>query len=196
MTPSAPALKRNGKHRSMLANLASVGGRARAEQLSPRRRVAIARKAARARWRKHATEVEANRVRVWETPPEVFEPLDDEFHFTLDAAASDTNAKCRRYYTKEQDGLAQPWAPERVWCSPPYDSVTLHLWMKKAYQESLLGALVVMLVPVRTDADWWHGYVEGKAEARFLPGRVKFTLGSIRRQSPIPIVAIVFRTAK
>ena len=160
MKPSAPALKpnpvRDGKHRAMLADLASVGGRARAEQLSPRRRAAIARKAARARWRKHATEVEEKRVRVrvWETPPEVFEPLDAEFRFTLDAAASDTNAKCPRYFTKEQNGLTQPWAPERVWCSPPYDSATLHLWMKKAYEESLLGALVVMLVPVRTDADW------------------------------------------
>ena len=40
----------------------------------------------------------------WETPQSLFNALDSEFHFTLDVAASDQNAKCKRYYTKESDG--------------------------------------------------------------------------------------------
>lgn len=55
----------------------------------------------------------------WETPQDFFDMLDAEFGFTLDAAADARNHKCPRYYTREQDGLKQPW-PGTVWCNPPY----------------------------------------------------------------------------
>lgn len=45
----------------------------------------------------------------WATPPEFFKALDAEFHFTLDVCATAENAKCRNYFTEEQDGLAQSW---------------------------------------------------------------------------------------
>lgn len=45
----------------------------------------------------------------WATPPEFFEALDKEFHFDLDPCADETNHKCERYFTKEQDGLKQSW---------------------------------------------------------------------------------------
>ena len=45
----------------------------------------------------------------WATPQDFFDKLNDEFHFTLDAAASPDNAKCANYFTEEQDGLAQSW---------------------------------------------------------------------------------------
>ena len=45
----------------------------------------------------------------WETPQWLFNQLDDEFHFTLDAAATDKSAKCPAYYTPETDGLKSPW---------------------------------------------------------------------------------------
>ena len=45
----------------------------------------------------------------WATPQDFFDKLNDEFHFTLDAAASPDNAKCTNYFTEEQDGLAQSW---------------------------------------------------------------------------------------
>ena len=41
----------------------------------------------------------------WETPQEFFGRLNEEFHFTLDVCANDENAKCGKYYTKDQDGL-------------------------------------------------------------------------------------------
>lgn len=45
----------------------------------------------------------------WETPQTFFEKLNEEFQFTLDAAASDRNHKCDIYFTKETDGLSQIW---------------------------------------------------------------------------------------
>ena len=45
----------------------------------------------------------------WTTPQSLFEELDREFHFDLDAAASDLNHKCSRYFTKETDGITQNW---------------------------------------------------------------------------------------
>ena len=45
----------------------------------------------------------------WETPQRLFDELDAEFHFTLDAAASDENHKCARYFTQNDDGLRQNW---------------------------------------------------------------------------------------
>lgn len=45
----------------------------------------------------------------WETPQELFDQLDRMFHFTLDAASSDENAKCEKHFTAEDDGLKQNW---------------------------------------------------------------------------------------
>ena len=54
------------------------------------------------------------------TMPDDFAILHARFGFTIDVAASDANAKCPRYFTEDDDGLAVPWAGERVWCNPPY----------------------------------------------------------------------------
>lgn len=43
------------------------------------------------------------------TPKEFFAELDKEFHFTLDAAATEASAKCAAFYTPETDGLTKPW---------------------------------------------------------------------------------------
>lgn len=46
---------------------------------------------------------------MWETPQELFEKLDGEFHFTLDACATHENAKCKRYFTERDNALVQDW---------------------------------------------------------------------------------------
>ena len=61
----------------------------------------------------------SSKTDLWETPQDFFDMLDAEFGFTLDAAADAQNHKCPCYYTREQDGLKQPW-PGTVWCNPPY----------------------------------------------------------------------------
>lgn len=55
----------------------------------------------------------------WSTPQEFFDKLNEEFRFTLDPCADDLNHKCDKYYTEEQDGLAQDWSGESVFCNPP-----------------------------------------------------------------------------
>lgn len=108
------------------------------------------------------------------TPDDLFNALHLEFGFTLDVAASHDNAKCSRYFTEDDDGLRQPWVPERCWMNPPYSQC--EWWTEKAAREARAGALVVALLPVRSDLHWFHRHVMGEdAEVRFIRGRVRFT---------------------
>jgi len=126
----------------------------------------------------------------WETPPEVFDPLNDEFGFTLDVASSDENKKCDMHFTLNEDGLLQPWEGETCWMNPPYGRV-IKDWCAKAHREAHLGATVVGLVPARTDVKWFHEHVLGHAEVRFVKGRIKFVGGD--SCAPFPSIIIIWR---
>lgn len=127
----------------------------------------------------------------WETPPWLFKELDDEFHFTLDAAANDDNHKCRKYFTKKDDSLVQNWGGYTVFCNPPYGK-QIKKWCRKAYEESLKpDTTVVMLIPARTDAAWFHDYILGKAEIRFIRGRLRFS--GATQNAPFPSMVVVFQ---
>lgn len=116
----------------------------------------------------------------WATPPALFMALHREFDFTSDVAASDAGhdaALLARYFTKQQDALAQSWAGERVFCNPPYGR-DLDKWCAKARHEAHdEGALVVYLLPARTGNRWFHEHVLRRAEIRFLRGRLKYRRG-------------------
>lgn len=114
----------------------------------------------------------SSKTDLWETPQTFFDELNQEFGFTLDACAVPDNAKCERYYTPEQDGLSQPWDGV-VWCNPPYGR-EVGKWVRRGLMASENGAIVVMLLPARTDTKWFHDYIYGKAEIRFVRGRLKF----------------------
>ena len=114
----------------------------------------------------------SSKTDLWETPQTFFDKLNQEFGFTLDACAVPDNAKCERYYTPEQDGLSQPWDGV-VWCNPPYGR-EVGKWVRRGLMASENGAIVVMLLPARTDTKWFHDYIYGKAEIRFVRGRLKF----------------------
>jgi phage N-6-adenine-methyltransferase len=121
------------------------------------------------------------------TAPEVFAPLNARFRFTLDVAALPHNAKLERYFTPEQDGLAQSWAGERVWCNPPYSSI--EPWIAKAWTSS--AELIVMLLPAnRTEQGWWQRHIEprrdfpGGVRVEFLPGRMRFIAAGADRIGP------------
>lgn len=79
---------------------------------------------------------------------------------------------------------------EIVWCNPPYGR-EIGKWVEKAYKESLEGATVVLLLPARTDTKWFHDYIYGKAEIRFVRGRLKF--GDGKNSAPFPSMVVVFR---
>ena len=118
----------------------------------------------------------------WATPEDFFRELDAIFHFDLDACATDENAKCSRFYTRQDNALGQRWAGT-VWMNPPYGR-QISVFMKKAYEESQRGATVVCLVPSRTDTDWWHRYAK-RGQVIYIKGRFKF--GGSPQSAPFPV---------
>jgi phage N-6-adenine-methyltransferase len=111
----------------------------------------------------------------WCTPQDFFDKLNAEFHFVLDAAATEHSAKCSNFFTPETDGLNQSWnCGGAVFCNPPYGR-SLKKWIQKAYHESQSGQTIVLLIPARTDTAAFHDYIYGKAEIRFVRGRLTFT---------------------
>lgn len=125
----------------------------------------------------------------WETPQEFFDQWDVVFHFQLDVCASEQNAKCKAFFSREQDGLKMMWAPyTSIWMNPPYGR-EIGKWMRKAYEESCMGCLVVCLVPARTDVRWWHDYAM-RGIIHFVNGRIKF--GGYPKCAPFPSAVVVF----
>ena len=128
---------------------------------------------------------------VWATPQEFFDKLDEEFHFTLDPCALPSNAKCKKFYTPDDDGLQQDWGGNAVFCNPPYGR-KVGAWIKKCYEESLKPhTTVVALVFARTDTAWFHDYALDKAEIRFVRGRLKF--GGQKNAAPAPSMVLIYR---
>ncbi len=115
----------------------------------------------------------------WSTPVDVYVALDAEFHFQYDP--------CPLGGYGAVDGLRIDWA-QRNFVNPPYSKIKD--WVKKAYEEALLGKTVVMLIPSRTDTRWWHEYVMKAKEIRFIKGRLKF--GEAKNSAPFPSAIVVF----
>lgn len=123
----------------------------------------------------------------WETPQEFFDELNSTFHFDLDACASQGNAKCDRYFTKDDNALEQHWTGT-VWMNPPYGR-QIESFMKKAFMESCKGATVVCLVPARTDTRWWHRYAN-RGMVIHIKGRLSF--GGASSPAPFPSAVVIF----
>lgn len=149
--------------------------------------------------RKHNTQAEPD---VRESPKVLYNELNEEFSFTLDAAATHQNALCSTYFTEQGLFFVRPWETTtgyikksddngltgrwfgRVFLNPPYSNVGD--WVIKASMEAALGdvELIVMLIPAnRTEQAWWHDYIEphrdtphGSLKTRFIRGRKHFTI--------------------
>ena len=131
----------------------------------------------------------SSRSEEWATPVDFFSALDDEFGFTLDPCATRQNAKCRRYYTKADNGLVQDWGQRTVFCNPPYGR-DIGDWVKKCFLAAKAGATVVLLVHARTDTRYFHNWIDGKAELRFVRGRLKF--GDSTQSAPFPSLVAIY----
>lgn len=114
----------------------------------------------------------------WSTPQELYEALDKEFHFNDDPCP----------LQPDNDGLMREWGSS-TYCNPPYGR-GITRWLKKAQEEALKGKIIVCLIPSRTDTRWWHHYVMGAREIRFLKGRLKF--GNSTNSAPFPSAIVVF----
>lgn len=109
----------------------------------------------------------------WKTPRDLFEHLDKLYGFTLDAAATDENALCKTYFTKENDGLLQSWADHTVFVNPPYGRSYNERWSRKIAEEGK-KTVVVALLPARTGSKWFQDNILTCSTLIFLKGRVKF----------------------
>ncbi|WP_270851702.1 DNA N-6-adenine-methyltransferase [Fusobacterium varium] len=128
----------------------------------------------------------------WTTPIDKFKEWDKEFNFTLDPCSTHENAVCEKHYTIKENGLLQDWGGETVYCNPPYGREIKH-WVKKCYEESLKpNTTVVLLIFARTDTKYFHDYIYGKAELRFIKGRLKF--GNCKNSAPFPSMIAIFRS--
>lgn len=114
------------------------------------------------------------------TPLSLIRPLHARWRFTVDAAgcaSAPASQLIGRHWSKEDNGLIQPWDGERVWCNPPYSGIGA--WVEKAWNSL---AVVVMLLPAnRTEQPWWQEMVEphrdrprGILTTEFLPRRIQF----------------------
>lgn len=125
----------------------------------------------------------------WATPQDLFNKLDEKYHFNLDPASTDENAKCENHFTVEDDGLSREWGGYKVFCNPPYGR-EIGKWVEKGYKESQKqNTTVVMLLPARTDTKWFHDYCL-KGEIEFIRGRLKF--GDSKNSAPFPSMVVAF----
>lgn len=130
----------------------------------------------------------SSKTDMWATPQNFFDKLNEEFGFNTDVCAIPENAKCKRFFSPDVDGLKQEWTGV-VWCNPPYGK-EIGKWVKKAHDSI---CTTVALLPARTDTRWFHDYILGKAEIRFVRGRLKF--GGASTSAPFPSMVVIWRNA-
>lgn len=126
------------------------------------------------------------------------------YPFDLDVAASPRNAKAPKFYTREDDGLTQPWRGF-VWCNPPYSDCGA--WVRKAWTEwrgsdprtpddhgmqharDAAPWRIVMLLPAnRVEQAWWQDLVEPYRDRPGSPLRVEFLRGRMRFDRPNAVI--------
>ena len=126
----------------------------------------------------------------WYTPQDFFNKLDKTYNFTLDPCCTHESAKCKTYYTQEDNGLSKSWEGHTVFMNPPYGR-EIKDWIKKAYNEGQkFNTTVVCLIPARTDTKYWHDYCMKANQIKFVRGRLKFGDGA--GSAPFPSAVVVF----
>jgi phage N-6-adenine-methyltransferase len=129
----------------------------------------------------------------WATPQPLFDKLNEEFNFGLDAAASSYNRKCDLWFQEEDDALTCDWSGYgAVWCNPPYGR-KIGRWIEKCATEGK-RSIVVALVFARTDTRWFHKWIAPSAyEVRFIKGRLRFSRGGkVGDSAPAPSMVVVW----
>lgn len=131
----------------------------------------------------------------WATPKELWRELNRQHAFDVDAAASQSNHLCNKWYGLDHEdptrrnGLAGDWDGESIWINPPYGRV-IKDWTKAAVEHYRNGGKVVMLLPSRTDTKWFHEHcLIGDVE--FIKGRLKF--GDAITAAPFPSMIVRFQ---
>jgi len=129
----------------------------------------------------------------WGTPKSIVQIAEKllEQPFNLDAAASKENAICEKFITEEQNALITHWKGPNVWLNPPY---SLNRAFLKRCVEMIMSVScenIMVLIPARTDTQYWHEYVMEHAYRIWLiKGRLKFV--GAKSGAPFPSALIQF----
>lgn len=97
------------------------------------------------------------------------------------------------YYTPETDGLSQSWdRGGAVFCNPPYGR-EIGKWVQKAFEEAR-GVSDCFTNPSTDGHGIFHDYIYGKAEIRFVRGRLRFTddEGNAADPAPFPSMVVIY----
>lgn len=134
----------------------------------------------------------------WETPKELFLPLQKKYNIVLDVCATEKNAKCKAFIDKKTNGLSYSWSAANslggaCWMNPPYGR-GIERWVRKAHEEALKGVTTIALLPARTDTSWFHNYIQNKYDVTFLKGRIRFV--DAKSSAPFPSMIVVFKKRK
>jgi len=132
---------------------------------------------------------------IWETPPEIYIPLNEKYNFKIDLAANKFNKKCSSYIPEKEDSLKKSWHEYKgwLWLNPPYGRTITPKWVEKCDHEAQEGANIIALLPARTDTLWFHYHIYKRYQIDFLKGRVRFLLNGKRQDAaPFPSMIVTF----
>jgi site-specific DNA-methyltransferase (adenine-specific) len=143
--------------------------------------------------RKRYSACMSSRDQTWQTPRDLLDAIlvaagREDFDLDPCSPAGDGPVPALARWTEAHDGLSRPWTG-LVFVNPPY-SRALPRWVSKCAAEAAEGAVVVGLVPSRTDTRWWHDHVAGQADVIMLKGRLKFGGGA--HAAPFPSAIVVW----
>jgi len=129
------------------------------------------------------------------TPPNLYALACQKYNIfpTIDICANDENTKCKKFITELENCLCTEWH-ETFFMNPPYSKV--NAFMKRAYYQHLKNGIEgLILVFAKTDTQWWHSYVENKAEIHFIKGRIKFYRNGYetKNSAPYPSCFLIYR---
>lgn len=109
---------------------------------------------------------------LWQTPPQIYNALNEEFHFSVDLAASSVNRLHENYVTAEMDTLKINWVGmfghAWGWMNPPYSDIGL--FVRKVAEQQAEGFGTVMLVPADTSVGWFTEALAVVSEVRLITG--------------------------
>ena len=125
----------------------------------------------------------------WSTPKHLYDALNSEFQFNdFDPCPLNENPLI--------NGLDIEWA-DSTFCNPPYSMLKTTKknglgWIEKAHIEAQKGKQIVLLIPARTDTQWFHDIIiKYNYEVRFIKGRLRF--GDAECSAPFPSMLVIMK---